>query len=76
VNDFPLHCVAEFVTTYSNETNHVKEKIEYLLWFLSKLVDNRKNMVDIAKNSMGHVFFNRVRRLSIQVYKQIQLPGL
>jgi len=48
--------VAEFVTTYSNETNHVKEKIEYLLWFLSKLVDNRKNMVDIAKNSMGHVF--------------------
>jgi len=33
-------------------------------------------MVDIAKNSMGHVFFNRVRRLSIQVYKQIQLPGL
>jgi hypothetical protein len=38
-------------TPYSNETNPVKEKIDQLKPSLSKLVDNRKNMVDIAINS-------------------------
>jgi hypothetical protein len=38
-------------TPYSNETNTVKEKIDQLKPSLSKLVDNRKNMVDIAINS-------------------------
>jgi hypothetical protein len=37
-------------TPYSNETNHVKEKIDEMMLSLSKLVDNWKNMVDIARN--------------------------
>jgi len=39
------------LTPYSNETNHVKKKIGEMTLSLSKLVDNGKNMVDIAKNS-------------------------
>ena len=70
---FHHHSARRMVTTYSNETNHVKEKIELMIRFISKLIDNRKNMVDIAKNPIGHYFFDRAKRLRIKIYKQIQL---
>jgi hypothetical protein len=35
------------------------------------LVDNGKNMVDIAKNSIGQYSFDRVRSLGIKIYKRI-----
>jgi len=66
----PIHCPSEFVTTYSNEINHVKKKIVQMIRFLSKLVDNEKNMVDIAKISMNF-HFSRIHEIFLNKYLRV-----